>query len=102
VVAFDGRAQQRFIGFRPGDEVNVVGTLHGGRLHATSVFGGSPEDYASSLRNSPWLLALGLVFGLALLAGSVMLGHVTLATARGHWPEEGRACRGGPSVPGRG
>ncbi len=78
VVAFDGRAQQRFIGFRPGDEVNVVGTLHGGRLHATSVFGGSPEDYASSLRNSPWFLAVGLVVGLYLLAWSVMFGYMVL------------------------
>lgn len=91
VVAYDGtNPNRRFIGFRPGDEVNVVGTLHGGRLHATSVFGGSPEDYASSLWNSPWVLALGPVVGLALLAASVMIGYMVLCCSRWWWPSAGQ------------
>jgi len=76
VVAFDETGNRRYLGFRPGDEVHVVGTLHDGRLHAASVFGGPPEDYAATLRNSPWPLAVGLVTGLALLAVSLILAYV--------------------------
>lgn len=77
-VASDWENHRRFMGFRPGDEVNIVGILHEGRLHATSVFGGLPEDYASTLQNSPWSLVLGLVVGLGLLVGSVMIGYILL------------------------
>ncbi len=82
VVVSDGNGRRRYFGFRPGDEVHVAGTLRGGRLHASSVFGGSPEDYAATLRNSPWSLIVGLAFGLALVVTSVMLGYIAVCCAR--------------------
>ncbi len=82
VVAYDGSGHRRVRGFRPGDDVYVVGILHGDQLHATSVFGGSPEDYAATLRHSPWPVIVGLVLGLALVAGSVMIGYMVLCSTR--------------------
>lgn len=91
VVAYDEGGHRRFLGFRPGDEVHVVGTLQGNRLHAASVFGGSPEDYAATLRNSLWPLVLGLMIGLALVAGSVLIGYMMLCCARRPAGPPGRA-----------
>lgn len=83
VVAYDQSGRRRFLGFRPGDEVHVVGNLHGNRLHATSVFGGSPEDYAATLRSSVWPLVIGVVIGLALVAGSALMACMMACCARG-------------------
>jgi hypothetical protein len=82
VVAYDESGHRRFVGFRPGDEVHVVGNLHGGRLHASSVFGGSPQDYAASLRNSAWPLVVGLLTSLVLVAGAVMIAYTMVRCAR--------------------
>lgn len=82
VVVYDETGHSRFFGFRPGDEVRVVGNLRGGRLHATSVFGGSPQDYAATLRKSAWPLVVGLVIGLVLVAGAVMIGYMMVCCAR--------------------
>lgn len=34
------RGRRRYFGFGPGHGMHVVGTLHGGALHASAVFGG--------------------------------------------------------------
>lgn len=94
VMASDGTGHRRYFGFRPGDEVHVVGTLHDSRLHATSVFGGSPEDYAAMLRNSRWPLGAGLVIGLALLAMSLIMGYVFVRIALWRGSPAEKAARG--------
>jgi hypothetical protein len=81
-VAQEESGRRRFFGFRPGDEVHVVGNLHGDRLHAISVFGGSPEDYAATLRGSVWPLVVGVVIGLALVAGASLMAYMMVCCAR--------------------
>lgn len=96
VVAYDESRRRRFLGFRPGDEVHVVGTLHSDGLHATSVFGGSPEEYAATLRSSALPLVIGVVIGLALVAGSALMAYVMVCCARG--PLRRRAPEAGPGA----
>ena len=81
-VAYDESGRRRYLGFGPGHEVHVVGTLRGGRLEASVVFGGSPEDYAATLRSSLWPLFIGVAIGLLLVVGSVMIGYMMICLAR--------------------
>lgn len=80
-VAYDESGRRRYMGFGPGHEVHVVGTLHGGRLHASAVFGGSPEDYAASLRSSGWPLFIGAAIALFLVVVSVGIGYMGIRCA---------------------
>jgi hypothetical protein len=82
-VAYDESGRRRYLGFGPGHEVHVVGTLHGGRLQASAVFGGSPEDYAATLQSSLWPLFIGVATGLFLLVASFMVGYMAICVARG-------------------
>lgn len=82
-VAYDRSGHRRYLGFGPGHEVRVVGTLHGGRLQASAVFGGSPEDYAATLKGNVWPLVIGVALGLFLVAGSVMVAYMVICCMRG-------------------
>jgi hypothetical protein len=73
---------RRFRGFRPGDHVHAIGTIRDGQLTARSVFGGSPEDYAASLRQPLWSVLLSVAIGLAFLGTVAAVGFDLWRTRR--------------------
>lgn len=73
---------RRFQGFRPGDHVHAIGTIRDGQLTASSVFGGSPEDYAASLRPALWPVLLSVGIGLAFLGTVAAVGADLWRTRR--------------------
>ena len=97
VVEHDETGRRRFFGFGPGHEVDVVGTLHGARLHASAVFGGSPEEYVAALRTSLWPFVIGVVIGLFLMVASVIVAYMGFCVARGgRWSSAKPAPAGEP------
>lgn len=68
----------RFRGVGPGDSVSVVGTMSDEEIVASSVFVGSPQEYAASLQNSHWIVVLSVALGLLLLGGVVRIGWTLL------------------------
>lgn len=73
---------RRFRGFSPGDHVFVSGTIRDGQVTASSVFGGSPEDYAASLRQPLWSVLLCVGTGLAFLGTVAAVGYDLWRTRR--------------------
>jgi hypothetical protein len=76
----------RWSGFQPGDEILVIGTTVEGGISATTVSGGTPTEYWTTLATQPERMAVLRRYGLGLIG----LGLIPLALwvrLRGERPE---------------